>query len=72
LLQQISHETGTYRGDGQRILMRPASSDTTSYALDWYFGTHPQATANRGLILRSNNGWAGGDKNEWRAFKPYK
>jgi hypothetical protein len=72
LLQQISYETGTYRVDGQRILMRPASSDTDSYALDWYFGAHPQATANRGLILRSNNDWAGGDKNEWRAFKPYK
>jgi hypothetical protein len=71
LLQQISHETGTYRVDGQRILMRP-SSDTDSYALDWYFGTHPQAVANRGLILRSNNDWAGGDKNEWRAFKPHK
>ncbi|HEY5810269.1 MAG TPA: hypothetical protein VIT67_20015 [Povalibacter sp.] len=69
-LQQIESEAGTYRVDGQRILMRPAGSNIDSYALDWYFGTHPEATANWGLILRSSVNWAGGDKNEWRAFKP--
>ncbi|HMN44607.1 MAG TPA: hypothetical protein PKE27_08550 [Povalibacter sp.] len=66
--QNVPTETGTYRLDGQRILMRPTSG--ADYVLDWYFGTHPEASANWGLILRSNVDWAAGDTGEWRAFKP--
>jgi hypothetical protein len=67
--QNVPIETGAYRLDEQRILMQPAG-DVADYALDWYFGTHPEFVANWGLILRSRVDWAAGDKGEWRAFKP--
>ena len=65
-------ETGTYRSDGQRILMRPKPSGSGSgpYTLDWFFGDHPDYRGNWGLILRSNASWIGGDKDNWRTFKP--
>jgi hypothetical protein len=65
-------EAGTYRSDGQRILMRPrqAGSGPVSYTLDWFFGDHPEHRGNWGLILRSNADWLGGDKDDWRTFKP--
>jgi hypothetical protein len=68
-VQNVQAETGAYRLDGQRILMQP-TGDVADYMLDWYFGTHPEAVANWGLILRSGVDWAAGDKGEWRAFKP--
>jgi len=65
-------ETGTYRSEGQRILMRPtqARSAPGPYTLDWFFGDHPDYRGNWGLILRSNANWLGGDKDNWRPFKP--
>ena len=65
-------ETGTYRSEGQRILMRPkqARSGPGPYTLDWFFGDHPDYRGNWGLILRSNANWLGGDKDSWRTFKP--
>jgi len=65
-------ETGTYRNEGQRLLMRPSQtgSSPSPYALDWFFGDHPDYRGNWGLILRSNANWLGGDKDSWRTFKP--
>jgi hypothetical protein len=65
-------ETGTYRVDGQRILMRPKVLGDASgpYTLDWFFGDHPEHRGNWGLILRSSADWTGGDKDDWRTFKP--
>jgi hypothetical protein len=65
-------ETGTYRSEGQRLLMRPKQTDgsPSPYTLDWFFGDHPDYRGNWGLILRSNANWLGGDKDYWRTFKP--
>jgi hypothetical protein len=65
-------ETGVYRVEGQRIQMRPQQpgDKPASYALDWFFGDHPDYRGNWGLILRSSTDWLGGDKDDWRTFKP--
>ena len=65
-------ETGTYRSEGQRLLMRPTQTGSSPgpYSLDWFFGDHPDYRGNWGLILRSNANWLGGDKDRWRTFKP--
>ena len=66
-------ESGTYRTEGQRILMRPAQAGgggPRPYVLDWFFGDHPDYRGNWGLILRSNASWPGGDQDRWRTFKP--
>jgi len=53
-------ESGTYRVDGSRILMRPAGNASATYVVNWYFGTHPQYSANKGLILTSEVAWVVG------------
>ena len=70
-------ESGTYRVEGQRILMRPAqaSGKTEPYGLEWFFGDHPSYPGNWGLILRSSSrmAWLGsfsGLDGAWRTFKP--
>jgi len=65
-------ESGTYRSEGQRLVMRPTQTGGSPgpYTLDWFFGDHPDYRGNWGLILRSNANWIGGDKDSWRTFKP--
>lgn len=67
-----SGETGTYRAEGQRILMYPGGAEP--YRLDWFFGDNPRYPGDSGLILRSDpEGWLGsrgGTSGGWRTFKP--
>jgi hypothetical protein len=66
-------ETGTYRVEGQRILMRPRTADPGPYSLDWFFGDRPGSPGNWGLILRCSKGWLGsfgGETVGWRTFRP--
>ena len=69
-------ETGTYQVEGQRVSMRPAqTAGKEPYALDWFFGDHPEFPGNSGLILRSSSSseWLGsfsGLPTRWRTFKP--
>jgi hypothetical protein len=67
-------EAGAYQVEGQRILMRPTqSAGKEPYALDWFFGDHPEFRGNWGLILRSSSDWLGnfnGLPARWRTFKP--
>jgi len=67
-------ESGTYQVQGQRVLMRPAqTTGRQPYALDWFFGDHPEFPGNWGLILRSSSEWLGsfsGSYARWRTFKP--